>query len=65
MHRIMWLCLKNIPNHFHLLPLCRMSGWTRRMSGWTGRVSGPFTSFPTRVHLRFTGLFLAVSGPTL
>ena len=29
------------------------------------RVSDPLTSFPTRAHLRFTGLFLEVSGLTL
>ena len=54
MHEMMWLHRRNITNHFHILPLCRVSGWIRR-------VSVQWINFPTRVRLRFTGLFLQVS----
>ena len=50
-----WLHLRSIPSHFHLFPLCRVSGWIRR-------VGGQRINFPIRVHLKSTGLFLKVSG---
>ena len=33
-----------------------------RLSGWISYASGQLISFPIRVHLRFTGLVLKVSG---
>ena len=58
MHGTMWLLLKNITSHLIFLPLCRVSGWSRR-------ASGQWINFPIRVRLKFTGLFLAVSGGML
>ena len=51
-------CHQLIRRHLHHLPL-------RRASGWIRRVSGQWSNCPIRVHLKFTGLFLAVSGETL
>ena len=49
---------QGIPSHFHLLSLCRVSGWI-------GRVSGQWINFLDKARLRFTGLFLKVPGMTL
>ena len=54
---MMWPCRPTV----HLFPL-HLS--LRRVNGWIRGVSVRWINFPIQVHMRFTGLFLAVSGLT-